>query len=95
MKRNSPMRPRKSGYLFIAPYVVLLVAIGIYPAGYVVYLALTSLTSHFTVLGNFIDATHNSEFVPAFENIIKFLATLAHSARRLRRQPVADAAFIE
>jgi len=28
------MRPRKSGYLFVAPYVVLLVAIGIYPAGY-------------------------------------------------------------
>ena len=37
------------------------------------HLALTSLTSHFTVLGNFIDATHNSEFVPAFENITKFL----------------------
>ena len=72
MKRKSPMRPRKSGYLFVAPYVVLLGAIGIYPAGYVVYLALTSLTAHFTGLANFIDATHNSEFVPAFENIIKF-----------------------
>ncbi|MGO9597777.1 MAG: carbohydrate ABC transporter permease, partial [Isosphaeraceae bacterium] len=73
MKHKSPIRPRKTGYLFAAPYVVLLAAIGIYPAGYVVYLALTSLTDHFTWLGNFVDATHNSEFVPAFENIIKFL----------------------
>jgi multiple sugar transport system permease protein len=73
MKHKSPIRPRKTGYLFVAPYVVLLAAIGIYPAGYVVYLALTSLTAHFTGLDNFIDATHNSYFVPAFENIIKFL----------------------
>ena len=73
MKHKSPIRPRKTGYLFVAPYVVLLAAIGIYPAGYVVYLALTSLSAHFTGLDNFIDATHNSYFVPAFENIIKFL----------------------
>ena len=67
------MRPRKSGYLLVAPYVVLLAAVGIYPAGYVVYMALTSLTAHFTGLDNFIDATHNAEFVPAFEDIIRFL----------------------
>ena len=38
------MRPRSSGYLFVAPYVVLLVVVGIYPVGYAIDLALTSFT---------------------------------------------------
>ena len=68
------MRPRSSGYLFVAPYVVLLVVVGVYPVGYAMDLALTSFSAHFSGLTNFIDSFRNPEFVPALENIAKFLA---------------------
>ena len=68
------MRPRRSGYLFVAPYVVLLVVVGVYPVGYAMDLALTSFTAHFSGLTNFVDSFRNPEFVPALENIAKFLA---------------------
>ena len=68
------MRPRSSGYLFVAPYVVLLVVVGVYPVGYAMDLALTSFTAHFSGLTNFVDSFRNPEFVPALENIAKFLA---------------------
>jgi multiple sugar transport system permease protein len=68
------MRPRRSGYLFVAPYLVLLVAVGIYPVGYAVNLALTSFTAHFTGLRNFVDSFQNPEFVPALEHVAVFLA---------------------
>jgi len=68
------MRPRSSGYLFVAPYVALLVAVGIYPVGYALNLALTSFTAHFTGVGNFVDSFRDPEFVPALENVTAFLA---------------------
>ena len=68
------MRPRRSGYLFVAPYFVLLVAVGIYPVGYAINLALTSFTAHFTGLRNFVDSFQNPEFVPALEHVAIFLA---------------------
>ena len=68
------MRPRGSGYLFVAPYVVLLVAVGIYPVGYATNLALTSFTAHFTGLMNFSKSFDNPEFLPALENVATFLA---------------------
>jgi len=67
------VRPRKSGYLFVAPYAVLLVVVGIYPVGYALNLALTSFTAHFTGLTNFIKTWQDSQFVPAFEHVALFL----------------------
>ena len=68
------MRPRKSGYLFVGPYVVLLIVAGLYPAGYALKLSLTSFTGHFTGLDNFIKTWQNPNFLPAFEHIGEFLA---------------------
>lgn len=68
------MRPRKSGYLFIAPYVLLLAVAGIYPAGYAVRLALTSTSAQFSGTTNFVKSFQDPEFLPAFEHIGVFLA---------------------
>lgn len=68
------MRPRKSGYLFVGPYVALLIVAGLYPAGYALNLSLTSFTGHFTGLDNFIETWQNPNFLPAFEHIGEFLA---------------------
>jgi multiple sugar transport system permease protein len=71
---ESRVRPRGSGYLFVAPYVALLFAVGIYPVGYAIDLALTSFTAHFAGLTNFVHTYHDPEFLPALENVARFLA---------------------
>ncbi len=68
------MRPRKTGYLFVAPYVLLLIVAGIYPVGYSLNLALTSFTAHFSGLTNFVKSWENPEFLPAIGHIGLFLA---------------------
>ena len=68
------MRPRKTGYLFVAPYVVLLLVAGIYPMGYALNLALTTLTAHFSGVTNFVKAWENPAFLPAVGHIGEFLA---------------------
>jgi multiple sugar transport system permease protein len=67
-------QPRWAGYLFVAPYVLLLIAVGIYPVGYALDLALTSFTAHFTGFRNFVGSFDNPFFVPALENVASFLA---------------------
>lgn len=68
------MRPRLSGYLFVAPYLVLLVVAGLYPAGYALNLALTTITAHFSGVSNFVKTWQNPEFLPALGHIGVFLA---------------------
>ena len=68
------MRPRKTGYLFVAPYVVLLIVVGIYPVVYTLNLALTSLTAHFSGITNFVKSWEDPEFLPAIGHIGMFLA---------------------
>ncbi len=68
------MRPRKSAYLLIAPYVLLLVAVGIYPVGYALRLSLTSLSGQFSGVTNFVKSWQDPEFLPAFEHVGIFLA---------------------
>ena len=68
------MRPRGSGYLFAAPYVVLLVAVGIYPVGYATDLALTSFAGRFAGVENFVRTFRDPEFLPALEHVAAFLA---------------------
>lgn len=74
MASGSRVRRSRVGYLFVAPYVLLLIAVGIYPVGYALDLALTSFTAHFTGLGNFIGSFDNPFFVSALENVAAFLA---------------------
>ena len=68
------MRPRKSGYLFVAPYVLLLAVVGIYPAGYAVDLALTSPSARFNGLTNYVRSWQLPQFLPAVEHVAVFLA---------------------
>lgn len=68
------MRPRKTGYLFVAPYLLLLLVVGIYPVVYALNLALTSFTAHFSGVANFVKAWQNPEFLPAIGHIGLFLA---------------------
>jgi multiple sugar transport system permease protein len=68
------VRPRGSGYAFIAPYCLLLVVVGVYPAAYAIQLAVTSFSAHFTGLTNFVNSYHDFRFLPAFEHIGLFLA---------------------
>ncbi|MGH2871806.1 MAG: carbohydrate ABC transporter permease [Solirubrobacteraceae bacterium] len=67
------MRPRKSGYLFVAPYVLLLLVAGIYPVGYALNLALTSITAHFSGVTNFVKTWQNPTFLPSIGHIALFL----------------------
>lgn len=67
------MRPRKSGYLFVGPYVLLLFVAGIYPVVYALRLSLTSLTAHFSGAANFVKSWQDPEFLPAFEHVGVFL----------------------
>lgn len=70
---RSRARPRGSGYVFVAPYVALLVVVGIYPVGYAVDLALTSYNGHFKGTANFIGSFRDPNFLPAVENLGGFL----------------------
>jgi multiple sugar transport system permease protein len=58
----------------VVGYAVLLVVVGIYPAGYALNLALTSFGGAFTGLTNFINTYNQGFLVPAFEHIGIFLA---------------------
>ncbi len=62
---------RTAGYFFVALYFALLVLLGIAPAAYAIYLALSGATS----LGaNFSAAVNDYRFLPAFEHILEFMA---------------------
>ncbi len=62
---------RTAGYFFVALYVGLLLLLGIAPAVYAIYLALSN-SGGFG--GNFSDAFNDYRFVPAFEHILAFSA---------------------
>jgi multiple sugar transport system permease protein len=53
---------------------VLLVLVGIAPAGYALELAFTSVGGRFTGFTNFINTYHDFRFLPAFEHIAEFMA---------------------
>lgn len=63
-----------AGYLFIGPYALLLVLVGIMPAGYALQLAFTSFSGHFAGFSNFVNTYHDFRFVPAFEHVAQFMA---------------------
>jgi len=62
-----------AGYLFVSAYFVLLMAFGVAPTAYALYLAITSAGGHFVGLSNFISTGKDFRFVPAFEHIGEYL----------------------
>ncbi len=64
----------RHGYAFVAAYLLLLLAFGVLPAGYAIYLALTNSTGQLVGLGNFTAVAGDFRFGPAFAHIGLYLA---------------------
>jgi multiple sugar transport system permease protein len=62
-----------SGPLFVSGYVVLLLAFGVLPTLYAVYLAFTNVRGQFTGLNQFVRVLQDYRFWPAFGNILVYL----------------------
>ncbi|MEV6604071.1 sugar ABC transporter permease [Kutzneria sp. NPDC051319] len=62
-----------SGPLFVSGYVVLLLAFGVLPTLYAVYLAFTNVRGQFTGLNQFLRVIQDYRFWPAFGNILVYL----------------------
>ncbi len=76
-RRERPVGSRRrtrAGYLFVGGYAVLLVLVGIAPAGYALRLAFTSFSGRFIGFSNFINTYHDFRFAPAFEHIAEYMA---------------------
>jgi multiple sugar transport system permease protein len=71
-RARSTLRARH-GYAFVGLYLVLLLAFGVLPTGYAIYLALTNSAGQLVGLGNFTAVAHDFRFLPAFENIAVYL----------------------
>jgi multiple sugar transport system permease protein len=63
----------RAGYLFVVGYTVLLVAFGVVPTGYAVYLAFTNDHGQFVGLGQFTRVVGDFRFGPAFAHIAIYL----------------------
>ena len=68
-----PAAPRRraglAGYLFVSGYTALLLAFGVFPTGYAIYLAFTNSSGQFTGLGQFTKVVGDFRFGPAFDDI--------------------------
>ena len=62
-----------AGPLFVSGYVVLLLAFGVLPTLYAVFLAFTNVRGQFTGLNQFVRAFQDFRFWPAFGNITVYL----------------------
>jgi multiple sugar transport system permease protein len=60
-------------YLFVLPYTAMLLALGVGPAGYAIYLAFTNSTGDFAGFSNFTKAADDYRFFPAFENAFRYV----------------------
>lgn len=75
---NSPStgkvrRRGRVGHVFVAPYVVLLVAFGVVPTGYALSFAFTDSTGSFVGLANFVTAASDFRFVSAVGHVALYL----------------------
>lgn len=73
-----PVRPPRrrtglAGYLFVSGYTVLLLAFGVFPSGYALYLAFTNDQGQFTGLNQFVRIVQDFRFGPAFAHIGVYL----------------------
>ncbi|WP_284746197.1 carbohydrate ABC transporter permease [Amycolatopsis sp. RTGN1] len=65
--------PGRSGHLFVAAYVVLLVAFGVVPTVYAIYFAFTDAGDRFTGLANFVDAAADFRYFSAVGHVALYL----------------------
>jgi multiple sugar transport system permease protein len=72
-RRTTRRRAGLAGYLFVSGYAILLVAFGIFPTLYAVYLSLTNDRGQFAGLNQFITVIQDYRFGPAFTNILIYL----------------------
>lgn len=74
-RRGTTRRRRggKVGYLFVAGYAVLLLAFGVVPTLYAIYLAFTNDKGQFTGLNQFIKVMGDYRFFASFANILVYL----------------------
>ncbi|MFC9561615.1 carbohydrate ABC transporter permease [Agromyces sp. NPDC056965] len=72
-RRVQRRRPGWAGLAFAAPYTALLLAFGVFPTVYAIYLAFTNDRGQFTGLGQFIKVMQDYRFAPAFLNISVYL----------------------
>ncbi|WP_405564732.1 sugar ABC transporter permease [Streptomyces phaeochromogenes] len=63
----------RAGYFFVSGYVVLLLAFGVLPTGYALWLALSNSRGQFVGLGNFTRTFADYRFGPAFAHIGLYL----------------------
>ena len=75
-RRRAPSRRRAgpAGYLFVSGYAVLLLAFGVFPTLYAVYLAFTNDRGQFTGPNQFVKVVQDYRFGPSFANIAIYLA---------------------
>ncbi|WP_290061639.1 carbohydrate ABC transporter permease [Amycolatopsis solani] len=64
---------RGSGQLFVAAYVVLLIAFGVIPTGYAVYFAFTDAGDNFAGLSNFVQAATDFRYFAAVGHVALYL----------------------
>lgn len=63
----------RHGYAFVGAYLVLLLAFGVLPTGYALYLSVTNSAGQLVGLGNFTAVAHDFRFGPAFAHIGLYL----------------------
>jgi multiple sugar transport system permease protein len=77
-RRGLPQRRRGggglAGYFFVAGYAVLLLAFGVFPTAYAFYLSLTNDRGQFTGINQFVKVAQDYRFVPAFTDMLLYLA---------------------
>ncbi len=60
----------RAGYLFVAPYTIMLAAFGIFPAAYIVYLAFVDQDGSFAGFSNFVTIAGDFRYLTTFKNIL-------------------------
>ena len=74
-RRDVPRRRGgRAGYFFVAGYAVLLLAFGVFPTVYAFYLSLTNDRGQFTGVNQFVKVARDYRFVPAFTDMLLYLA---------------------
>jgi multiple sugar transport system permease protein len=72
-RRPQRRRAGLAGYLFVAGYTILLIAFGVVPTGYALYLAFTNANGQFSGINQFSKVATDFRFGPAFANIAVYL----------------------
>ena len=73
-RETSRRRSGRAGYLFVSGYTALLLAFGVFPTLYAVYLAFTNDRGQFTGPNQFVKVVQDYRFGPSFANIAIYLA---------------------